>query len=1021
MVPSVCRSASHLTVSDITSQSATVSWDADTSVLGWIIRWGISETESYFHLDTISTNSYQLTGLSPESQYYFYVQSLCDTQTGYWRSQSFKTLCAGTYSSGGCFDLTDLTNPGITCKYGTFSNPYSNSGIANNRHTVVTTLEYDRNTNYMLPTIPDCKDYSIRLGNDNTGAQAESISIEYLVDTATADLLLMQYAVVMEDPNHTPEDQPRFTLEILNSADQVIDQTCGYEDFIASSGLGWTTTSDGVIWNEWTTVGKDISPYHGQLIKVRLTTRDCERSGHFGYAYFTLDCGSKRMKSDFCGNDTLRTFIAPAGFRYQWFWESAPNNILSTERSITFTENRSDKIYCKVTSMQKDSCYFYIHGSLEPRYPIANFTSNINLCTGECQFQNTSSVSRDGITPNSFYEPCDEALWDFGDGTTSSQYNPTHIYTTPGTYQVKLISGLHNFSCSDTIIYTVHLPNHNVQLDTTACDHVMINGTTYTSSGYYTQHLASSDGCDSVVTIHVTIYPAPHTSTNATACESYQWNNQTYTQSGTYTHTYTNANGCSCTDTLHLTINHATHNVVNHSACDSYQWHNQTYTTSGTYTYAYTNANGCPSMDTLHLTINHATHNVQTQNVCEHYVWHGQTYTTSGTYTYAYTNANGCSSVDTLHLTVHHGTSSSVDVNACESFVWNGQTYTTSGTYTQVLTTSHGCDSTVTLHLNIGHNSNTDIYDTVCGSTVWNGTTYTQSGDYVSHHQTSFGCDSTVTLHLVVGHSSTTEFSAMACETYTWNNIEYTESGDFTQNLMSALGCDSVVTLHLDVGKTENMLIYDTICAGINYRHYNFDIPYSMMKGMRFFEAEQLNTSIYGCDSIVKLQLMIYDTTLHILSQEGDFCENSFDILTVDSQFPDYVWSTGETSPSITVTQSGSYRVTAFSPYCNVTASHNILPCDIVVFAPNAISYTHKDGLNDYFSIISSNMEGIQEFEVRIFNRFGELIYHSNDKYFKWYGDDKGRVFVNEVYNYYIRYQNEIGGWFVKKGTVVIL
>lgn len=88
-----------------------------------------------------------------------------------------------------------------------------------------------------------------------------------------------------------------------------------------------------------------------------------------------------------------------------------------------------------------------------------------------------------------------------------------------------------------------------------------------------------------------------------TACDSYTWNGPTYYESGDYTQTFTAANGCDSIVTLHLTIIHGTHNVKTVDTCDSYTWHGTTYTASGTYTYDYTNASDCPSTDTLYLSI----------------------------------------------------------------------------------------------------------------------------------------------------------------------------------------------------------------------------------------------------------------------------------------------------------------------------------------------------------------------------------------------------------------------------------
>ncbi len=98
---------------------------------------------------------------------------------------------------------------------------------------------------------------------------------------------------------------------------------------------------------------------------------------------------------------------------------------------------------------------------------------------------------------------------------------------------------------------------------------------------------------------------------NQTACESFTWiDGNTYTSSTT-TPTFTivggNAVGCDSTVTLQLTINHGTHNVETQSAIVSYTWHDSTYISTGDYVYTYTNDSGCASVDTLHLTIQSVT------------------------------------------------------------------------------------------------------------------------------------------------------------------------------------------------------------------------------------------------------------------------------------------------------------------------------------------------------------------------------------------------------------------------------
>ncbi|MBQ6071389.1 MAG: leucine-rich repeat protein, partial [Bacteroidales bacterium] len=206
----------------------------------------------------------------------------------------------------------------------------------------------------------------------------------------------------------------------------------------------------------------------------------------------------------------------------------------------------------------------------------------------------------------------------------------------------------------------------------TACESYTWRDSVYTQSGDYTQTFVNANGCDSVVTLHLTVNYGTHDVETETACESFTWHGETYTQSGTYTHAYTNNDGCASVDTLKLTVNYGTHNVVTETACENFTWHGHTYTSSGTYTHAYTNTNGCASVDTLKLTVNYGTHNVITETACESFSWHGNTYTQSGTFTHAYTNADGCASVDTLKLTVNYGTHNVVTETACESHTWHG-------------------------------------------------------------------------------------------------------------------------------------------------------------------------------------------------------------------------------------------------------------------------------------------------------------------------------------------------------------
>ena len=135
-----------------------------------------------------------------------------------------------------------------------------------------------------------------------------------------------------------------------------------------------------------------------------------------------------------------------------------------------------------------------------------------------------------------------------------------------------------------------------------------------TASGVYTV-TGTANGCTSTATATVTVNQPTTGDTTATACESFDWyNHSNITEScSNLTHTLAgaNINGCDSIVTLLLTINYGTHNAETESADESFTWHGTTYSTSGVYTYEYNNADGCASTDTLHLTINHGEQSTQ--------------------------------------------------------------------------------------------------------------------------------------------------------------------------------------------------------------------------------------------------------------------------------------------------------------------------------------------------------------------------------------------------------------------------
>src|SRR5690606_17990996 len=98
---------------------------------------------------------------------------------------------------------------------GNYHKPPINTGVVNGGQTIINAATIDPNTCGGLSTLPPGSAVSARLGNQATGAQSERLSYTLTVDSSNA-LFIYKYAVVMQDPGHVPNEQPKFDVRLLN-------------------------------------------------------------------------------------------------------------------------------------------------------------------------------------------------------------------------------------------------------------------------------------------------------------------------------------------------------------------------------------------------------------------------------------------------------------------------------------------------------------------------------------------------------------------------------------------------------------------------------------------------------------------------------------------------------------------------------------------------------------------------------------------------------------------------------------
>ena len=519
----------------------------------------------------------------PEGGVWVYVRGNCaDGYTSAWTSGSTFVFMRGVR----CVDYLDLK--AADCYVGTFDAPRFNNYMVDEGYRSIEsrqTIHYDQNerdprTGMAIKTVPDGELASVRLGNWDVNRGAESIDYRYLVDEDASAVLLLKYAVVMQDPKHSKEEQPRFTLKVLHSDESMIDEYgCGEADFFSGVNTEeWDSVGSGtsaILFKDWTMVGINLKDYAGQELIIRLTTYDCAEGGHYGYAYFVLGCSDGKILGLSCGESEENSFKAPDGFKYRWYEKKDPTKTVLDSAQV-FTTDRTDTVIycCDVIQPTKGECYYTVEANATPRYPVAEmrYTVEDNRCQNIVSFADSSYIMHvNPFTGDTTIaeEECDSVLWDFGDGSeVSREFNPTHIYPDEGgSYTVTMTAYLSE--CENSSSVTIDLPESGSIRDTiymTSCNGygVEFGGETVKKEGWYrdTVYNYRGEGCDSITFLYLTEGRSSDSTVYDTTCTDrlpYEFLGEQYYTTGTYSHTLTltNGDGCDSVITLNLTVNEA--------------------------------------------------------------------------------------------------------------------------------------------------------------------------------------------------------------------------------------------------------------------------------------------------------------------------------------------------------------------------------------------------------------------------------------------------------------------------------
>ena len=372
-------------------------------------------------------------------------------------------------------------------------------------------------------------------------------------------------------------------------------------------------------------------------------------------------------------------------------------------------------------------------------------------------------------------------------------------------------------STSPAVTLFVREPVYTTQaVDLCRGDSLFYLGDTLTQSVTRVDTLTGYQGCDSIATLELDVYPFVRRALDTVLCfgGSLTVYGRVYDQSGTYRDTLVTAYGCDTTLVLDLTVLPDLRDT----------------------TYGVLCAGGAPVR------------------------FEGVDHDAPGTYEFPLASAAGCDSTRVLVLERADGYSVAVDSVVCPggTATVGTEVFDATGTYTRTLLSAAGCDSVVTLSLLVADTTTTRETRTLCRGDryFFGGQVITDAGVYRERFASVYGCDSNVVLTVVESPVYDVEIDAELCdgEVYTNQNYSFTAPGRWPMTFYTADGCDSNVYVTLRYRPNFEVAVDTTICPGESYALLDTVIA----TPGRYRRA---GLSRYGCDSVVTVTLDVLGDT----------------------------------------------------------------------------------------------------------------------------------------------------------------
>ncbi len=235
--------------------------------------------------------------------------------------------------------------------------------------------------------------------------------------------------------------------------------------------------------------------------------------------------------------------------------------------------------------------------------------------------------------------------------------------------------------------------------------------------------------------------------------------------------------------------------------------------------------------------------------------------------------------------------------------------------------------------------------------------------------------------------------------------------------LTFSLGADTILCEQVPV-----RLAVPVPDASYTWQDGSTDSVFTVTTSGRYFAT----TEKYGCSASDTINVQYIDHPQD-LGEDHTICMGKEVVVDLHANAPEHtsvLWSTGATTPSITVSAYGTYHVTVAAYHCSFSDTVQVLRderCDCIIEVPNAFT-PNGDGLNDVFRPVIERGCPVRAFAMSIYNRWGQLMYTTSDVNSGWDGTYRQDLAETGAYMYYIQFRGGTEGGTKKlKGDLMLI